>query len=209
MNHVTVCYTYLCQFFWLNMVTEKYLVLLRPAYIGILILICISDSHFLFLQEVMKCLKERIQAIDDDPKVSYASLILVIYSGKIDCEPSEIYDYQGNIIPKDDILQVLRDSKHFKGKPKIVIMQSYSFKGKSLFVFLLSCPCCFWIPFLLNKPEAPRNMWSLCRIKVNVNKDLTHCLIIICLLLNISAKLVWNLFSRFREDDENVTSKFP
>jgi hypothetical protein len=51
-------------------------------------------------------------------------------SGKIGCTSAEIYDKDGNIVPMKEILQILKDSQHFKGKPKIVIIQAYNFQGR-------------------------------------------------------------------------------
>jgi hypothetical protein len=44
-------------------------------------------------------------------------------------EPGQIYDRDGVMLPRDDILQIIRDSPAFKGKPKIVIIRTYSFEG--------------------------------------------------------------------------------
>lgn len=65
------------------------------------------------------------ETLDDN----YDSLILVILCGGIDFEPSKIYDGNGYEVSLDEIVDIIKDSQTFKDKPKIVILQTYSFKG--------------------------------------------------------------------------------
>ena len=78
-----------------------------------------------FLQELKKSIKE----IGEDTESSYDSLVVVILSGGMGYEPGQIYDRDGVMLPRDDILQIIRDSPAFKRKPKIVIIRTYSFEG--------------------------------------------------------------------------------
>ena len=75
-----------------------------------------------------KELKESLKEIGEDTESSYDSLVVVILSGGMGYEPCQIYDKDGVMLPRDDILQIITDSPAFKGKPKIVIIITYSFE---------------------------------------------------------------------------------
>lgn len=74
-------------------------------------------------------MKKSLKEIGEDNESSYDSLVVVILTGGNDFEPGQIYDKDGVMIPRDDVLQIIRDSPVFKGKPKIVIIRTYSFEG--------------------------------------------------------------------------------
>ena len=76
-----------------------------------------------------KELKESLKEIGEDTESSYDSLVVVILSGGMGYEPCQIYDKDGVMLPRDDILQIITDSPAFKGKPKVVIIRTYSFEG--------------------------------------------------------------------------------
>lgn len=77
----------------------------------------------------MKYLKEKIDEIDKDTVTSYDCLAVVFLSGKLDGEAAQVYDKDGEEIPREEIQKILCSSLKLKGKPKLVIIQSYSFKG--------------------------------------------------------------------------------
>ena len=74
-------------------------------------------------------MKESLKEIGENTESSYDSLVVVILSGGMGYEPGQIYDKDGEMIPRNDILQIIRDSPAYKGKPKIVIIRTYSFEG--------------------------------------------------------------------------------
>ena len=57
-----------------------------------------------FLQELKKSLKE----IGKDTESSYDSLVVMILSGGMGYEPGQIYDRDGVMLSRDDILQIIR-----------------------------------------------------------------------------------------------------
>ena len=84
----------------------------------------------IIFQEIKQFLTDRLAEVDNDKDVHHDSLIVMMMSGKIGCTSAEIYDKDGNILPMNEILQILKDSQYFKGKPKIVIIQTYNFQGR-------------------------------------------------------------------------------
>ena len=87
-------------------------------------------------------MKKSLKEIGKDTESSYDSLVVVILSGGMGYEPGQIYDRDGVMLPRDDILQIIRDSPAFKGKPKIVIIRTYSFEGS---VDKLSRNCTYFL----------------------------------------------------------------
>lgn len=81
------------------------------------------------LQEIKDFLKTKLNEIDKDQSVKYDSLVIMFLSGKFDCEPGKIYDCNGDVVSRKDILDIMKGSTHFKGKPKICIVQTYNFQG--------------------------------------------------------------------------------
>lgn len=62
----------------------------------------------------------------------YDSLILVIISGGIDYDPSKIYDCNGDEVSLVDIVDIIKGSEAYKDKPKVVLLQTYSFKDSKI-----------------------------------------------------------------------------
>lgn len=84
-------------------------------------------------EEIKQFLTDRLTEVDNDTDIHHDSLIVMMMSGKVGCTSAEIYDKDGNQVPRNEILQILKDSQHFKGKPKIVIIQTYNFQKSTLF----------------------------------------------------------------------------
>lgn len=80
------------------------------------------------LQEIKTFLDSHLNN-KDGVASSFDSLVVVFFSGGYEYEPGNIYDKKGNKIDKDEIFTMMKESKAFKGKPKIVIIRTYSFEG--------------------------------------------------------------------------------
>ncbi|CAC5377449.1 unnamed protein product [Mytilus coruscus] len=63
---------------------------------------------------------------------TFDSLVVVFFSGGYNYKPGNIYDKDGNEMNKDEIFTMIRESKAFKGKPKIVIIRTYSFEEETV-----------------------------------------------------------------------------
>ncbi|XP_071145567.1 caspase-2-like [Mytilus edulis] len=82
-------------------------------------------------EEIKKFLKTKLMEIDNDTSSQYDSLAILFLSGEIKCEAAKIYDKEGNFIPRNEILNIVKECKHFKGKPKVIFVQTYSFQDKT------------------------------------------------------------------------------
>ncbi|VDH98147.1 Hypothetical predicted protein [Mytilus galloprovincialis] len=82
-------------------------------------------------EEIKKFLKTKLMDIDNDAFSQYDSLALLFLSGEIKCEAAKIYDKEGVFIPRNEILDIVKECNHFKGKPKVIFVQTYSFQGKT------------------------------------------------------------------------------
>ncbi|OPL33913.1 hypothetical protein AM593_09295, partial [Mytilus galloprovincialis] len=78
-------------------------------------------------EEIKDFLKTKLIEIDNDSSSQYDSLVILFLSGKLLCEAGKIYDKNGDILPRREILDIIKECKHFKGKPKIIFVQSFSF----------------------------------------------------------------------------------
>lgn len=81
------------------------------------------------LQEIKEFLKKILSEIDKDPSSQYDSLVIIFVSGKNYSEASKIYDVSGDEVPTTDILEIIKACHHFEGKPKVVFIHTYNFKG--------------------------------------------------------------------------------
>ena len=70
-----------------------------------------------------------MSAIDGDTANSYDSLAVMVLSGKFDSEAMKIYDKDGVEVPREEIQEIICSSNQLKGKPKMLIIQTYNFKG--------------------------------------------------------------------------------
>ncbi|CAG2237263.1 unnamed protein product [Mytilus edulis] len=82
-------------------------------------------------EEIKKFLKTKLMEIDNDTSSQYDSLAILFLSGEIKCEAAKIYDKEGVFIPRKEILDIVKECKHFKGKPKVIFVQTYSFQDKT------------------------------------------------------------------------------
>ncbi|CAC5377447.1 unnamed protein product [Mytilus coruscus] len=88
-------------------------------------------------EEMKEFLKRKFSEIDNNTSPMYDSLVILFLSGKYESSTTEIYDRDGENVPKKDILEIIKSCKHFKGKPKVVIIQTYSVKGGSFVIIQL------------------------------------------------------------------------
>jgi hypothetical protein len=49
-------------------------------------------------------------------------------SGKVGCTSAEIYDKDGNIVPMNEIIQILKDSQYFKVNRRLSLFKHTTFK---------------------------------------------------------------------------------
>ncbi|XP_076087104.1 uncharacterized protein LOC143057634 isoform X3 [Mytilus galloprovincialis] len=78
-------------------------------------------------EEIKDFLKTKLIEIDNDSSFQYDSLVILFLSGKLLCDAGKIYDKNGDILPRREILDIIKECKYFKGKPKIIFVQSFSF----------------------------------------------------------------------------------
>ncbi|CAC5393328.1 unnamed protein product [Mytilus coruscus] len=78
-------------------------------------------------EEIKEILKQKLNDIDKDSSSKYDSLIIVFLSSKIDPQATMIYDIDGEVVPKDEILEIIKGCQGFEGKPKIIIVHTYNF----------------------------------------------------------------------------------
>lgn len=69
-----------------------------------------------------------------DKSSHYDSLVVLFMSGKFEAAAGKIYDCNGEMIPKKDILDIIKGCQHFKGRPKVIFVQTYNFQG----IFLIT-----------------------------------------------------------------------
>lgn len=81
------------------------------------------------MQEIKEFLKTKLEEIDNDTSSQYDSMAILSLSGEIKCEAAKIDDKEGVFIPRNEILNIVKECKHFKGKPKVIFVQTYSFQG--------------------------------------------------------------------------------
>lgn len=81
------------------------------------------------MQEIKDVLKKKLNDIDNDPSLMYDSLVIMFLSGKFDSEAGKIYDCDGEIVQRTEILEIINGSRYFKGKPKVCFVQTYNFLG--------------------------------------------------------------------------------
>lgn len=91
---------------------------------------------YLSFQEIKEILKKKLDDIDSDKTLMYDSLVVMFLSGKFDCEAGKIYDCDGEVVPRKEILEIINDCNYFKEKAKVVFVQSYNFQG---IYFVLYC----------------------------------------------------------------------
>ncbi|XP_076086015.1 caspase-2-like isoform X2 [Mytilus galloprovincialis] len=82
-------------------------------------------------EEIKEFLKTKLEEIDNDTTSQYDSMAILFLSGEIKCEAAKIYDKEGVFIPRNEILNIVKECKHFKGKPKVIFVQTYSFQDKT------------------------------------------------------------------------------
>ncbi|OPL21406.1 hypothetical protein AM593_10446, partial [Mytilus galloprovincialis] len=66
-----------------------------------------------------RCLEKKMNDIDNDPSLMYDSLVIMFSSRKLSSEAGKIYDCDGEIVQRTEILEIINGSRYFKGKPKI------------------------------------------------------------------------------------------
>ncbi|CAC5407345.1 unnamed protein product [Mytilus coruscus] len=82
-------------------------------------------------EEIKTFLKTKLMEIDSDASSQYDSLVILFLSGEIKCEAAKIYDKDGVFLPRNEILNIIKECKHFKGKPKVIFVQTYSFQEEN------------------------------------------------------------------------------
>ncbi|XP_071145564.1 uncharacterized protein [Mytilus edulis] len=84
--------------------------------------------HMKTSQEIKESLVNKLRDIDMDKSSHYDSLVVLFMSGKFEAAAGKIYDCNGEMIPKKDILDIIKGCQHFKGKPKVIFVQTYNFQ---------------------------------------------------------------------------------
>ncbi|XP_076085580.1 caspase-2-like isoform X2 [Mytilus galloprovincialis] len=79
-------------------------------------------------KEIKDILKRRFSEIDTDVSSNYDSLVIMFLSAKYESSATKIYDIDGEDVPQNEILEIIKDCKHFEGKPKVVFIQTYNCK---------------------------------------------------------------------------------
>lgn len=74
-------------------------------------------------------MKKKVNEIDSDQSAKYDSLVILFLSGKYECDAGKIYDCDGKMVKRNEILEIIKGCQHFKGKPKVVFVQTYNFQG--------------------------------------------------------------------------------
>ncbi|XP_063410626.1 cell death protein 3-like isoform X1 [Mytilus trossulus] len=82
-------------------------------------------------EEIKDFLKKKLNDIDNDPSLMYDSLVIMFLSGKFDSEAEKIYDCDGFIVQRSEILEIMNGCRYFKGKPKVCFVQTYNFLEES------------------------------------------------------------------------------
>ncbi|CAG2237261.1 unnamed protein product [Mytilus edulis] len=82
-------------------------------------------------EEIIEFLKRKVNEIDSDQSAKYDSLVILFLSGKYECDAGKIYDCDGKMVKRNEILEIIKGCQHFKGKPKVVFVQTYNFQDES------------------------------------------------------------------------------
>ncbi|XP_063409321.1 uncharacterized protein LOC134692741 [Mytilus trossulus] len=82
-------------------------------------------------EDIKDFLKKKLNDIDNDPSLMYDSLVIMFLSGKFDSKAGKIYDCDGLIVPRSEILEIMNGCRYFKGKPKVCFVQTYNFLEES------------------------------------------------------------------------------
>ncbi|VDI40132.1 Hypothetical predicted protein [Mytilus galloprovincialis] len=62
-------------------------------------------------QEIKEFLKTKLRKIDNDTSSQYGSMAILFLSGEIKCEAAKIYDKEGVFIPRNEILDIVKEYK--------------------------------------------------------------------------------------------------
>ncbi|XP_052082644.1 uncharacterized protein LOC127720207 isoform X2 [Mytilus californianus] len=82
-------------------------------------------------EEITEFLKRKVNEIDKDQSAKYDSLVILFLSGKYECDAGKIYDCDGKLVQRSEILEIIKGCQYFKGKPKVVFVQTYNFQDES------------------------------------------------------------------------------